>query len=443
MVTPLGVDLAARAREVLEHNRRESWTCPSTTLYPHQWLWDTCFTAIGLARHDPQRGARELRALFRGQWANGLLPHMIFVGDGDAGSRRMWSSKKHPLAPRDVDTSCVTQPPLPAVAVQRVAAALPVADRVAFLAELLPKLVAYHAWLYKERDPHDMGLVTLIHPWECGLDTTPPWMETLGRMQLPAPLRMAIRLHLARLLRALRRDTRYLPAAERASDDDGLRMLLLVARAREHGFELERMPRDRSVLIEDLAFNAMLAVANRSLELIAAETGDPLPSALVRRFHRTDAAFEQLWDEPSGQYFSRDAVTGELIMVPTIATFLPLWAHIPSAERATRLIELLRDPAAFWPLSPVPSVPVDAPQFQEARYWKGPSWVNMNWAIAQGLRTYEEHELADELDRRTVGLVEHAGFFEYFSPLSGDGYGAPDFSWTAALTVDLLAHDRG
>ena len=440
MSAQLHADLEAGARDVLERNRRSSWTCPSITLYPHQWLWDTCFIAIGMAHYDAPRAAGDLRALFRGQWANGMLPHMIFAkGAKDIGSRRIWRSRKNPLAPRGVDTSCVTQPPLASIAARRVAQALPAPDREPFLAELFPKLVAYHEWLYDERDLDGSGLVTLIHPWECGLDTTPPWMQALARMPLPWWLRIAARLHVARAVRALRNDTRYIPAAERTSDDDGLRMLVLATRAQKHAFQLKRMPRDSSVLIEDLPFNAMLAAANRSLGFIARDLDRPLPEALLQHFRRTDAALEQLWDEASGQYYSRDAVTRELIKVPTIATFLPLWAGIPSRARAERLIELLREPRGFWPRFPVPSVPVDAPEFQEAGYWKGPTWVNMTWAVAEGLRDYGYVELAEELRVRMLELVAHAGFSEYFSPLTGVGYGADDFSWTAALVIDLLA----
>lgn len=439
MSAPVHASLEDRARDVLERNRRGSWTCPSNTLYPHQWLWDSCFIAIGVARYDAPRAADELRALFRGQWANGMLPHMIFVDRlHDIGSRRIWRSKKNALAPRDVDTSCITQPPLPAIAARRVAQALPAPDREPFLAELFPKLVAYHAWLYDERDLHDAGLVTLIHPWECGLDTTPPWMQAMSRMPTPWWLRMVARLHLARAVRALRNDTRYIPAAERASDDDGLRMLVLATRAKKHDFQLRRMPRDSSMLIEDLPFNAMLAAANRSLGLIARDLDSPLPSALEQHFRRTDGALEQLWDERSGQYYSRNAVTGELIKLPTIATFLPLWAGIPSRARAEQLVELLRKPDGFWPRYPVPSVPVNAPEFREAGYWMGPTWVNTTWAIVEGLREYEYVELAEELRQRVLELVEHAGFSEYFSPLTGEGYGTDDFSWTAALVVDLL-----
>jgi len=433
-------EAARRAQEVLERNRRDGWTCPSRDFYPHQWLWDSCFVALGLARTDPQRAAAEVRALFRGQWETGMLPHMIFAeGIRDLGTKRIWQSRKRPAAPRRVETSCITQPPLPAVATWSVARALPGPDRRAFLDELFPKLLEYHRWLYRERDPHDRGLVTLIHPWECGLDTTPPWMRELRRMPAPWWMRVALALHLVRLVELFRTDTRYAPAEERASTADGLRMLVLARRARRHRFDLQRMPPAESVLVEDLAFNSLLAVANRSLEDIASDLEKPIEPELVRHFRATRSALEELWDESSGQYYSRNAVTGALLDIPTVATFLPLWAGTPSRARATRLLSLLREPSGFWPRFPVPSVPTDARQFDDDRYWKGPTWVNMNWAIIEGLRVYGEAELADELRRRTVELVERAGPAEYFSALDGRGFGAPDFSWTAALTLDLLA----
>jgi hypothetical protein len=35
-------------------------------------------------------------------------------------------------------------------------------------------------------------------------------------------------------------------------------------------------------------------------------------------------------------------------------------------------------------------------------------------------------------------MVEATDCFEYFNARTGQGYGAPDFSWTAALVLDLL-----
>ncbi|HUF85521.1 MAG TPA: trehalase family glycosidase [Acidimicrobiia bacterium] len=432
-------DLAQRAQEVLDHNRRGDWTCPSAELYPHQWLWDSCFIAIGLARADPGRAAGEIRALFRGQWANGMLPNMIFApGLRDWGSRRIWQSKRNPDAPRHVETSCITQPPLLAVAVHRVARALPAGDGRAFLAELFPRLVDYHRWLYRERDVHDRGLVTLIHPWECGLDTTPPWMRELRRMPAPWWLRFALRSRLTRFIRFFRTDTRFTPPQERPTAADGLRMLVLAHRIRRHDFDLRRLPPAESVLIEDLAFNALLAAANQSLEAIAGELGVAIEPELTVSFRKTETALEELWDEESGQYYPRNAVTGELIKLPTIATFLPLMAKVPPPDRTTRLLALLQNRDRYWTKFPVPSVPTDSRQFDDDRYWKGPTWINTNWAIIEGLRVIGEADLAEELRRRTLDLVEREGFSEYFSALNGVGFGADDFSWTAALTLDLL-----
>jgi hypothetical protein len=438
MSASVRASLARGAQQVLERNRRGAWTCPSDELYPHLWLWDSCFIAIGVARYDPPRAATELRSLFRGQWQNGMVPHMVFgEEDHDVGSRRLWQSRKNPQAPHDVDTSCITQPPLPAVAAWAVAQELPTAERRDLLADLFPRLVAYHEWLYRERDLEHRGLVTLIHPWECGLDTTPPWMEQLGRMSAPWWMRVALRLHLARVVRFLRRDTRFVPACERPSDDDGLRMLVLARRAKRHDFELRRMPARESVLVEDLAFNAILVVANGALAQIAADLDVALDPELTACCSATQSGLEGLWDESSGQFYSRNAVTGEAIETSTVATFLPLWAGVTS-ERASRLVALLRDERAYRPEFPVPSVAVDAPGFDANRYWKGPTWVNMNWMIVQGLLACAEPRMADELRRHTLDLVERTGFYEYFSPVTGQGFGAKEFSWTAALVVDLL-----
>ncbi len=41
--------------------------------------------------------------------------------------------------------------------------------------------------------------------------------------------------------------------------------------------------------------------------------------------------------------------------------------------------------------------------------------------------------------KKTIEVVHKNGFFEYFDPISGKGHGADNFSWTAALIIDLVA----
>ena len=427
-------ELVRRARAVLDRNRCGDYTCPSVKLYPHQWLWDSSFTAIGIARFDPARAAGELRALFRGQWDDGMLPHMIFAeGSPDIGSRRVWRSRTRVGAPPDVATTCITQPPLVAIALERVAAALPPREREALTAELAQKVLEYHRWLFRERRLDGSPLITLIHPWECGLDSTPPWMTALAAMRMPWWIQVAEKLHLASLLRSLRYDTKQLPASERASDDDGLRMLALAVHLSRYDFDLARIPRDdRAVLVEDVAFNAFLAAANQSLQAMV-DVGELAPLIDEQR-----AALELLWHPPRNEYCSRDAVTHAPMTDRSIATFLPLLvsdAHVDS------LVVRLEDPAAYWPAFPVPSVPLEARHFQDHRYWAGPTWINTNWAIVEALLRRGHADLAADLRDRTVALVDQHGFAEYFSPTTGAPHGAPEFSWTAALTIELAMGD--
>jgi neutral trehalase len=191
------------------------------------------------------------------------------------------------------------------------------------------------------------------------------------------------------------------------------------------------------VVIEDLAFNAILAVANQALARLADEVDVELPADLRRAAAVTEASLDELWDESAGQYYSRDATSGALIRISTVATFAPLWAAVVPPRRAEALVGLLTG-GGFWPRFPVPSVPTDAPQFEPERYWKGPTWVNTNWIAIQGLRRSGATAAADDLARRTIELVGARGCFEYFSPLVGTGFGAGSFSWTAALVLELL-----
>ena len=79
----------------------------------------------------------------------------------------------------------------------------------------------------------------------------------------------------------------------------------------------------------------------------------------------------------------------------------------------------------------LPTVWPESELFDPICYWRGPSWVNMNWFFAR--------ELGSEVVDSTLKMVENSGFWEYFHPLTGKGLGADHFTWTAALVLDMLA----
>lgn len=439
MESETAAELAEKAAEVLKNNDRGDWTVPAADLYPHQWLWDSCFIAIGLGHIDVQRAQTELRSLLRGQWGNGMFPNIIFdSGKQYHRDRELWRSWVNPFAPADVATSGVTQPPMMAEAVMRIGQNLKLPERRTWYKQMLPALIHYHQWLYAERDPHHEGLILLLHPYEAGLDNSPPWVSELRKHSMPLWLSALEKMRLAGVIGLFRRDTKHAESSQRSDNIEAAAAWSALHRLRRKAYNSEAIISRSLFAVEDLAFNCIFLGANRCLKDIAKTAGHELPPELLDGMSRTEKAFEQLWDEAHGMYYSRSFVSHKLIEEPTIASLLPLYSGAISKNRAHELVELLKEKDWFGASWPVPSVPFKSSYFNPYKYWQGPTWVNTNWLIIDGLTRYGFLAEAKELRDRTIQLVQIEGFFEYFNPLKGYPAGAANFSWTAALVIDLL-----
>ena len=432
-------DVLAKATEVLKMNERGDYTQPAFNLYPHQWLWDSCFVAIGLRHLDVERAKTELLSLLRGQWHNGMMPNIIFRDDGRYRTdRNLWRSWLNPYAPNGVTTTGITQPPVLAEAVVQVGAKLAWPERRLWYGQMYPALLKYHKWLYEDRDPHNEGLILLIHPWETGLDNTPPWMAELHEHRMPFWIRTVENLKLTPIINLFRRDTKSVPMDQRFSAIESLAMFDIQLRLRRKAYNIDRILDHSLFTIEDLNFNSIFIRANTLLREIAKSIREDIPDDLLNNMKKTEHALEQLWDPYSAQYYSRDFITHRLLKTPSIATLLPLYAGTISQERADHLVSLIENEHQFGPPFPIPSVPVDSAWFRSKLYWQGPSWVNTNWLIIDGLKRYGFHDHAAALRESTLEMVNNSGCYEYFDPINGEPAGAENFSWTAALAIDLL-----
>lgn len=434
-------DLLDKAANVLKGNDRGAWTVPAGRLYPHQWLWDSCFIAIGLRHTNVERAQTELRSLLRGQWDSGMLPNIVFADEAAHRETNLWRSWVNPYAPSNINTSGITQPPMLAEAVLRVGDILKPPERRTWYKEMLPALISYHEWLYADRDPHKEGLILLLHPYESGLDNSPPWISELRKHSMPWWISAIEKLRLDGFVNLIRTDTKHVPPGQRMSNIEAMAYWAAVRRLRRKAYNSEALISRSLFAVEDLAFNSIFIRANKCLLNIAKVAGRELPETLKESMLRTERALEQLWDEDSGLYFSRSFVSHKLIQEPTIACLLPLYSGAISRNRAQQLVGLLKRRSMFQASWPVPSVPLSSPYFSPLKYWQGPSWVNTNWLIIEGLKRYGFTAEAKNLQDKTIKLVAKSGFYEYFNPLNGEPAGAPDFSWTAALTIDLLKND--
>ena len=433
-------DISDRAIEVLRKNDKGLYTIPAEGRYPHQWLWDSCFIAIGQRHYDVERARMEIMGLLRGQWSNGMIPHMIFTPGYKQyrSAHGIWESWVSPFAPDDVSTSGITQPPIIAEAVVRIGEKMKLPERRSWYRQVFPALLSYHEWLYRERDPHGEGLVLQIHPWETGLDTTPPWIAELHEHLLPWWIRFLEKTKLEYFASLFRVDTHFVPMEERYPTVDAMALYDVQRRLRRKEYNIDRILNHSLFAIEDLTFNCILMRANDHLLAIAKTLRADIPPELLKRIEHGRRTLEELWDPYTEQYYSRQFVTHKLCKEPSIATLMPLYAGTISPERAATLVKMLENEHLFGPAHPVPSVPLNSPWFNPKMYWQGPTWLNMNWMIADGLRRYGYKDHAEALIESSLELVKDGNFYEYYNPLDGKPLGAPNFSWTAAVALDWL-----
>jgi hypothetical protein len=436
-------DLVARARAVLDGNWTGSSTVPSRGLYPHQWSWDSAFISIGRSHYDQARAQEELESLFRAQWATGMVPHIVFnpevPTDAYFPGPAFWQSERSAAAPVGVQTSGITQPAVHARAALAVwRNATDTGEARAFLERLYPKLVAQHRYLAEERDVAGDGLAVIMHPWESGADNSPAWDQALEELVIPPGSLPAYQ----------RRDLVHADPADRPSDQayDGFVYLAMIYR--DHGYDDKVLCDTSPFLVEPPMFNTLRLWSSLALAEIARVVGDdPAPhEAAAVRIH--DALLRRLNSRRTGRFGSLNVRKGTIFGEGTIGSAMPLLDPDLPAEPVAAIQAFLSrlsggrsrgaaqpDPIRYF----VPSYDPAEGGYDPRRYWRGAVWVNTNWLIWHGLRQHYLYASAIAVAGSTVALIQRSGFREYFDPCTGVGYGSHDFSWTAALLIDLLA----
>lgn len=173
--------------------------------------------------------------------------------------------------------------------------------------------------------------------------------------------------------------------------------------------------------------------------MLGDETGaardDANAEALARRVADT------LYDPETHLFFDRNLETGQPVRVKTPACFLPLWAGVPLPESNARpaIEEHLLNPESFYGKVPFPCVAYDEPCYRPDSWWRGPTWMPVAWLMLEllaryGYRSEREHAAGALRDIITADGELH----ELFDSQTGQGLGAREQGWTAAIYLRLL-----
>jgi len=428
--------LKDEAVKILRCNDLGHATKPAPHLYPHQWNWDSAFIAIGLSHIDPDRARQEILSLIRGQWTNGKIPHMLFTpGDSEYHpNAAFWATNHLPESPDTIQTSGITQPPI--IAVAALALYNNSNDKKAafnFLQAIYPNLKKNIEFFRFYRDLERDGLTYIIHPWESGMDNSPRWDRAMQNIEMKWQPQYK------------RVDTTLIDKKQRPSNEEYDRYTYLVEFFRQAKYETSTIRKNCPFLIQPIMFNSLLFASLQALQKIEKILNEDTTDIDSLCQNMEKAVNKKLWDSGLKRYVDFDLRLNKAIANNTVASYVPLYAKLASQERAELLIDSLFSRQHFWPKNgyPLCSVAMSEPGFNPARYWRGPVWINMNWLLIHGLAYYSFKDKAFELLEKSIELVANYGFYEYFNPLTGEGYGSDNFSWTASLIIDMIEKYQG
>lgn len=435
------------AKSVLDSNWVHSMnsTLPSPQLYPHQWSWDASFIALGYSHYFTLRAIAETEALFSAQWSNGLLPHIVFNPSTEASyfpGPSVWNTHVSPHA-KEIPTSGIVQPPVHAIASLAIFRnARTTSDRIAakqHLFSIFPKLQSWHNYLYNNRDPANEGLVYIRHMWESGMDNSPAWDAALEAIVLSQDeIPSYTRVDKGKVGNQNERPTTFFYD----------RAVYLINLFYQNRYDEAEIFRQSPFLVQDVLFNAILANAGEALADIANILGLPEEAEMNRkRAEKTAKAITaKLYDPEERFFFDYDLVANRLIRRKISGGFVALFGAAVDQSHVGAMVEhlyspgFLSDDLSSWT---IPSVSKEDPGYTNTTYWKGPAWLNINYLVREGLLknangNAHAERIAEYLKERSIEMINSAGFFEYFNPISGSPHGGHQFSWSAALVIDWI-----
>ncbi|PTX13129.1 hypothetical protein C8N40_11351 [Pontibacter mucosus] len=417
-------EIRAQVRDVLYRNMISGqragftyhFTKPSPGTYPFQYFWDTCFHVFTLTALGEVEMAKEhVQSLFEMQRPDGFIGHMNYW-------KRLWPGRITDflqLMPRDVlhfykpHMSALVQPPIVAQAVLRI---YQHNQDLAFVKQLLPKLKRYYRWLAQNRDFEGEGLLSIITPFESGMD----WKAS------------------------------YDPLLKFTKGKAGPQLFWKVLQVDAHnflkGYSLPRLYKSNRFIVKDTAFNTIYAQNLKAMAELCQLTGEEEETHYLVLAKQTERSIlNHMYDEEDAAFYDLHGHHFKKLRVRTGTIFFPVVLKSVPDEVCRIVLErhLLQKDGFHVPF-PIPSLAVDEPAFNpngSLYIWRGPTWVVFNWFMQGYLLEKGYQKEARELLLSVKRLITKSGFREYYNPFTGEGHGAEDFTWSG-LVVDMINREN-
>ena len=149
---------------------------------------------------------------------------------------------------------------------------------------------------------------------------------------------------------------------------------------------------------------------------------------------------DTLLDGSTGLFWDRHLASGEPVRIKTPACFLPMLAGVPitDAEMRQTIRNELLNPATFFGSVPFPSVAYDEECYQAEQWWRGPTWLPVAYLMLLLLDKAEfRKEAMSAREALYQVIIRDGNIRELFDSQTGEGLGAHEQGWTAAICLKL------
>ncbi len=396
--------------------RHFHYTKPSPSSYPFQFFWDTCFHAFILtALNRVDMAKKHLQSLFSLQKEDGFVGHMIYWNNvfPKRISDLFQSKPNLKLKLLKTHMSALIQPPLVAQAVQKVFMA---SNDLEFLKEMLPKLKKYYNWIAINRDFEGKGLISIISPFESGIDWKPSFDEVVNFSSGKADWWLFVKI------------------------------IWIDFRNFLNNYNCEKIFKKGYFIVKEVGFNTIYAQNLLAMHQLCEKLGDPDAQIYKSRYDQTvKSILEVMYDKETAAFYDVHDKDNKKIKVLTPTAFFPtVIKDIPTDISKKVLQNHFFNKDEFDVPYPIPSVSINHPAFnpnQSLFIWRGPTWILYNWFMHKHLMENDWEKEAHKLIESIEKLIEISGFREYYNPFTGEGHGARDFTWSG-LVIDMIQMEK-
>ena len=350
-----------------------------------------------------KRAILELESCIESQWENGMLPHIRFVKDqvGYSPNAQEWDAKDKTIL-EEFKTSGITQPPVLAMALEKIIKTKnydrKFDENILSLAKSIDK---FHTFLLTKRDPYSENLVTLIHPWESGLDNLPIFDEANSTAK-----DMLNDLNIEQQIKK-REDLNRVIAEFRPGEKDYEVYGKLIGFFKNHDYDQLELAKNSPFRVQDLLFNSLLYKALTSIGNIYKHFYKQEDNQLYKEladisYKKADdvknAIKEKLYSKEDDSFYSYDMVKEKIVKFNTIESLIASLYF--SDKNPKEIIKNYQDDE----YSTFLSTSNKEKGFNPIKYWRGPIWPITNWFIIEQLKD-SDIELAKKYAKQSVELI--------------------------------------